>query len=167
MPLRVYFRTDMQNSIAPLFQLHFLQYSIINSNLILNHRHRKSTIIIIWQMIDSTRLHPCHSHTYFHSLAYRQVLEQCYRSCQCYYLFCYLQRERGKFKILVAENFPYPSSILTKGPGYQKPKKRNLRNWCNSNYEIVIRITHRNSACVIGVRARQNVIFIERCPSAP
>ena len=57
---------------------------------------------------------------------------------------------------------PTTNHPKSQGPGYQKPKKRNLRNWCNSNYKIVIAITHRNLACVIGVRARQNVIFIER-----
>ena len=50
----------------------------------------------------------------------------------------------------------------TQGPGYQKPKKRNLRNWCNLNYKSVIQLRTRNCTCVIGLRARQNAIFIRR-----
>jgi len=53
-------------------------------------------------------------------------------------------------------------TMVGEGPGYQKPKKRNLRNWCNSNYKSVIQLRTRNCTCVIGVRARQNVIFIRR-----
>ena len=41
-------------------------------------------------------------------------------------------------------------TMVGEGPGYQKPKKRNLRNWCNPNYKSVIQLRTRNCTCVIG-----------------